>query len=192
MKTCKATNCNNPVWGKGYCKYHQSLRTDKKPAKAIRKPTGERNLFDHVIATSNLKCSLRPHIDLRWMLNTDGMIYSCCAHILPKGKYPLFRLYRPNVVLIHVDRHHIWDNHRYKITRDPELRGMFMYMLSLEAKLIHEYEIVKQYYHVSDFKSLNWESVTNIIRTCIEQHELMLEDQKRFTNSNPEDYNELP
>ncbi len=34
-KLCDAENCNNPRWGKGYCKYHQRLRTDKKP-KPIR------------------------------------------------------------------------------------------------------------------------------------------------------------
>ena len=34
-KLCDAESCYNPRWGKGYCKYHQHLRTDKKP-KAIR------------------------------------------------------------------------------------------------------------------------------------------------------------
>lgn len=30
-KTCKETNCSNHVFGGGYCKFHQYLRTDKKP-----------------------------------------------------------------------------------------------------------------------------------------------------------------
>lgn len=30
-KTCEASNCDNPRFGKGYCKWHQYLRTDKKP-----------------------------------------------------------------------------------------------------------------------------------------------------------------
>jgi len=29
-KTCTAANCTRPVWGKGYCRNHQYLRTDKK------------------------------------------------------------------------------------------------------------------------------------------------------------------
>lgn len=29
-KLCNAEGCYNPRWGKGYCKYHQNLRTDKK------------------------------------------------------------------------------------------------------------------------------------------------------------------
>ena len=41
MKLCKVEGCSNPVWGKGYCKYHQYLRTDistpKKTQKTIRK-----------------------------------------------------------------------------------------------------------------------------------------------------------
>lgn len=30
-KICKLDDCSNPVWGGGYCKRHQYLRTDKKP-----------------------------------------------------------------------------------------------------------------------------------------------------------------
>jgi len=29
-KLCNADGCYNPRWGKGFCKYHQHLRTDKK------------------------------------------------------------------------------------------------------------------------------------------------------------------
>ena len=35
-KKCKADGCSYPVFGKGYCKIHQYLRTDKKPV-LIRK-----------------------------------------------------------------------------------------------------------------------------------------------------------
>lgn len=30
MKTCMHQSCNYPVFGKGYCRYHQHLRPDKK------------------------------------------------------------------------------------------------------------------------------------------------------------------
>ena len=37
-KVCNSDDCSNPRWGKGYCKYHQHLREDKKDPKfAIRK-----------------------------------------------------------------------------------------------------------------------------------------------------------
>lgn len=39
-KVCLEEGCSNPRWGKGYCKYHQHRRTDKKttskPKKKIR------------------------------------------------------------------------------------------------------------------------------------------------------------
>lgn len=35
MKICKKNDCENPVFGGGYCRYHQQFRTDKK-----KKPTG--------------------------------------------------------------------------------------------------------------------------------------------------------
>ena len=45
MKTCQAVEhgepCTYPVWGKGFCKFHQHLRTDKKP-KAICKMTAHK------------------------------------------------------------------------------------------------------------------------------------------------------
>lgn len=30
MKYCNVEGCNSPVWGKGYCRYHQYLRSDIK------------------------------------------------------------------------------------------------------------------------------------------------------------------
>lgn len=40
MKICKIENCNSFVFGKGYCKVHQYLRTDIK--KSIRKVSNKR------------------------------------------------------------------------------------------------------------------------------------------------------
>src|SRR5690606_34297113 len=38
MKTCTADNCNNPVFAKGFCKFHQWKRTDlKKPKSLVKK-----------------------------------------------------------------------------------------------------------------------------------------------------------
>ena len=34
-KLCNSEGCYNPRWGKGYCKYHQHLRVDKKNTTAI-------------------------------------------------------------------------------------------------------------------------------------------------------------
>lgn len=40
-KQCKQDECHNPVWGGGYCRNHQHLRTDKKP-KPMRKVSRNR------------------------------------------------------------------------------------------------------------------------------------------------------
>ena len=47
-KLCKY--CNRfPVFGGGYCKYHQYMRTDKKPkGLSPRRPSGEANLFKEI------------------------------------------------------------------------------------------------------------------------------------------------
>jgi len=52
MKLCKVEGCCNPVWGKGYCKYHQYLRTDistpKKTQKTIRKLSIKRKALNDI------------------------------------------------------------------------------------------------------------------------------------------------
>lgn len=47
-KLCQTEGCNNPVFGGGYCKFHQLLRKDKKPKtpkkqKTIRKVSNKQS-----------------------------------------------------------------------------------------------------------------------------------------------------
>lgn len=42
-KQCKAEGCSWDVWGKGYCKSHQYMRTDKKPKPLKRTPIKKRS-----------------------------------------------------------------------------------------------------------------------------------------------------
>ncbi len=61
------------------------------------------------------------------------------AHILPKGqnKYPLFKLYEKNIVLIDYEEHYLWDNGlRSELERLPEWNKMF----ELESELKEEYK----------------------------------------------------
>ena len=54
MKLCKVDGCTYPIWGKGYCKKHQYLRSDistaisNKPRKAIKKLSVKRKLQNDV------------------------------------------------------------------------------------------------------------------------------------------------
>lgn len=60
------------------------------------------------------------------------------AHVIPKGKnkYPLFKLKKENIVLVHYEAHYLWDNGlRSELKELPEWDKMF----SLEAELKAEY-----------------------------------------------------
>ena len=35
---------------------------------------------------------------------------NCFAHILGKGAYPSFRLYKPNIIMVQARVHHLYDN----------------------------------------------------------------------------------
>lgn len=41
-KTCRHENCSDPIWGKGYCKRHQYLRTDKSKPKGMKRVSDKR------------------------------------------------------------------------------------------------------------------------------------------------------
>lgn len=119
------------------------LRPDPKPVSPIvksrkplpkKKPTGEAALFKAIWATrkhvSYVKEKGRPV-----PLGDDAYPYHF-SHVLPKGKYPHFRLYDRNIVLMTYDQHFLWGNARHKIKDDPEWQPVFM----LEAELKKEYE----------------------------------------------------
>jgi hypothetical protein len=76
MKTCKSESCTYPVWGKGYCKSHQRLRTDRKasevkPRKPIRpmskKLSKERVTYrqlreEFLSKPENMFCAVYPYL----------------------------------------------------------------------------------------------------------------------------------
>jgi len=109
-KTCQVDNCNNPVWGKGYCKGHQYLRQDKvstgikKSVQGLkRKPTGEKKIFDEIITERPCKSEVSG-----FPIYNPGP--ANCAHVLPKKKYPHFRLKKEAIMLLTIDEHFLVDN----------------------------------------------------------------------------------
>jgi hypothetical protein len=107
-KKCKSGNCQNPVWGGGYCRNHQHSRADKKPKLlGARKKTGELQVFMEIWAE-------RPHFSelsgrpLEQYAST-AFFASLFAHILNKGMYPKFRLNKDNIVLLHPEEHNLLD-----------------------------------------------------------------------------------
>ena len=77
-----------------------------KPEKRINNYWGffnQRELFNHIWRNSDKKCELSGLL-LKNFYNTDKW-YSCFAHVLNKGLYPLYKLNPDNIILLHPDVH---------------------------------------------------------------------------------------
>jgi hypothetical protein len=109
MKLCKKDGCSNPVFSHLYCRNHQYLRTDDKKPKGLnkyREPTGEAEIFEEI-------WNERPHkseISGRDVgCFEDFMFPNLFAHVLPKGKYPKFRLRKDNIMILNPREHLLID-----------------------------------------------------------------------------------
>lgn len=126
MKTCHNSLCLNPVFSNGYCQNHQFLRTDSKyidkqkdkrlrqyyPVKKIGKNasfgySSERSMFDDIWDTRSHTCQFTGE-SLDRFYGTDFW-YWCFLHVLPKGRFPLFKLNSENIRLGFPDFHTIID-----------------------------------------------------------------------------------
>lgn len=59
----------------------------------------------------------------------------CFSHVLSKGAYPSFRLYKKNIVIKTAKEHQMWETERHKLKDLPEWAWFF----ELEQELKHEY-----------------------------------------------------
>ncbi len=138
MKQCKASQCNNPVFSHGYCRWHQYLRTDKAIQKQIQKhrqtfnkKTGipprtyktsiykDKNAFKMDFGFSSQRVLFnaiwerRAHysfISGKWLGGVAPEYWiNCFAHVLAKGKYPLWKLNPENIVLLTPHEHALYD-----------------------------------------------------------------------------------
>lgn len=60
------------------------------------------------------------------------------SHVLPKGKakYPMFKYYKPNIVLKEFNEHEIWEYKQSSIIDNP----LWKHVFELKEKLIEEYK----------------------------------------------------
>ena len=126
MKACYHSTCMNPVFSNGYCTNHQYLRTDSKylkkqaerkykqfhPVKAIVRNInfgfkGEAEMFEKIWDERKHICEFTGE-NLDQFYETPFW-YSCFAHILPKGRFPLFKLNAKNIRLVYPEFHTIID-----------------------------------------------------------------------------------
>jgi hypothetical protein len=128
MKACHHSTCLNPVFSNGYCKNHQYLRTDSKyinkvknkqlrqyyPVKKIVRNINfgfrnESEMFHKIWDERSHICQFTGENLEQFLYRSDGMWFSCFAHILPKGRFPLFKLNSENVRLVYPGFHTIVD-----------------------------------------------------------------------------------
>ena len=85
----------------------------------VRKPTGEKALFEALWNTRNRRSYVtgRP-------LGNEARVHFF-SHILPKGAYPKFRLFDRNIQFMTLEEHTMWENYKYKIKDDPKWKHVF-------------------------------------------------------------------
>lgn len=150
MKTCKADNCNNPVFGKGYCKWHQHLRNDFK----ARRETISTNSI-HTSTRKKImpkKASNTGELDLFKQLWHDSpkvselsgkQLYKfnvrCFHHLLTKQAYPQYRLDPENIVLLTPSEHrqvhdYCWEDLISKDKRWENIHKKYIHMKDKHGK----------------------------------------------------------
>jgi len=98
-------------------------------------PTGEREIFAEIASERDWRCYVTG-VELK------ELKASTFAHCLSKAlnKYPLFKLYKPNIVLLADEIHYAWDfKPRSELKKDPRFDKLF----ALEEELKQEYKLLK-------------------------------------------------
>lgn len=137
MKQCKAEGCALPVFGKGYCKRHQYLRSDLTPFNPSKAKSGYVIPKKKKSASEQSTISVKAQLKTQWGFKNQKEMFDfiwesrfhvcrftgedlskvpklrwhwCFLHILPKGLYPYFKLNPRNIVLGSPDFHVLVDN----------------------------------------------------------------------------------
>ncbi len=118
--TCKAPRCYLPVWAHGYCRKHQYFYAAKQPIPKYKKKKVNPNSFGYssqlemmmdVVykAPRPIICPISKRDITHFFKGEPGDWVSCAAHILPKGRFSLFKLNPANIMLVHHDVHRLID-----------------------------------------------------------------------------------
>lgn len=141
-----------------YCHKHNQERLSgqkegcypkqKIPRKLRRKPTGEKILFDAILSTRKNVSFLTEKALTSW--DIEG--YKCCAHVLSKNKYPMFRLNDTNIILLTQEEHNLLDagteeqRERYAKENNCSWEVIYGKRKSLERKYFAEFGGEKRYH----------------------------------------------
>lgn len=148
-KTCNAPDCDNFCFGGGYCKFHQYMRTDKKPKELNRVPLQR-------LSTTSIHNSPPKKIKAKGMTNNDVAVFKEIwkerphvsqlsgtplpmfdiwnfHHVLTKQAYPEYREHKENIVLLTRTEHRSVHDHTWEdlIAIDPrwsKIHDVYLYM----------------------------------------------------------------
>ncbi len=125
MKTCNIEGCYNPPFSKGLCKNHipkkelsrgNSTLSSKKGFNVGKPPKISK--FDAMIEMKDVFMKIwmkRPHkSEVSGEYLGKEAMSTYFHHILPKSKYPEFRLEEENIILLTLDEHSNVENDMYK------------------------------------------------------------------------------
>ena len=102
----------------------------------LKKPTGEKEVFEEIAVEREWACFVTGKY-------LNELKASQFAHVLPKAlnKYPLFKLYKKNIVILSDEAHYAWDfKPRSELKKDKNFDKLF----ELEQELKDEYEEFKK------------------------------------------------
>ena len=117
---CKARNCNYNAWAHGLCKMHQYYWAKDQPIPKYKKKPPKPNNFGFssqlemfmsvvYLAPRPIICPVSGTNITKLFSGEPKEWISCCAHILAKGKFPLFKLNPANIILIDPKAHRLYD-----------------------------------------------------------------------------------
>lgn len=125
----------NPQPKSGIPKKKKKKFLKRTPLNKVKKKTGEKEIFEEIAEEREWICFVSG-VALRELKPQQF------AHVLPKAlnKYPLFKLYKKNIILLSDEMHYQWDFvERSRLMRDDRFNELF----KLETILKEEYKHLK-------------------------------------------------
>lgn len=96
-----------------------------------RKPSGERELFIELWA----KCGGKSEVSKKPLLPPEhSQFHFQGSHLLPKGRYPDYRLDPRNIVMMTVHEHTQWHESPASIANDPKWKHIIIRARTLKAE----------------------------------------------------------
>lgn len=116
-KICKKEGCKNPVWGGGYCKYHQVLRDNyngfKKRSTNLRTHTPINKISSSQASKnavlSAFKANLIKEHGKKCFFHQREFPGVDLFHIFPKGSFPQYATKEWNLILSCRECNRVWD-----------------------------------------------------------------------------------